>query len=530
MKGKEPGKPKVALILAGLMASLLLAALDSTIVGTALKTIVNELDGMKFYAWPFTIYMLCSTVAIPISGGLADIMGRKPVLLAGIGAFLLGSALCGASQTMMQLILFRGLQGIGGGVVVSGVFTVVADLFPPEKRGTYTGIVTSMYGLASIIGPLAGGCLTDSLSWRWIFYVNIPVGVAAAFLLICAMPNFRAEGKAKPVDWLGTLALSLALVPMLLAFSWAGRDYAWSSPLIVGMFAFSLLMVAAFLLVESKVTNPMVPLSLFRGRTIPAAFAVAFLTNAVMFAAIMFLPYFVQGVIGSTATTSGAVTAPMMLGLLVMSNITGFLVSRSGRSKPFVFTAFALMALGAWLLSTMNMDTLYSTAVLFMVVLGFGVGASMPVANISAQNAAPREQIGSVTSVVQFFRNIGATVASAVYGTILANSMASGFQKLDMSHIPENVQGLLRNPQIITDAQAVAQIRANVPTEYAGYFNGVLGQAKGVLSNAIHDVFVFCIFVAAAGVLAAFLLKNTAAQPRGKTMAALEPVGTEAAK
>lgn len=508
MKGKEPDKRRVALILAGLMASLLLAALDSTIVGTAMKTIVNELNGMQYYAWPFTIYMLCSTVAIPISGGLADILGRKPVFLAGIGAFLLGSALCGTSHSMAQLICYRGVQGVGGGVVVSGVFTVVADLFPPEKRARYTGIVTSMYGLASVIGPLAGGFLTDSLSWRWIFYVNVPIGVAALAIVIFAMPNFKAEGRLRPVDYAGTLTLALALAPMLLAFSWAGKDYPWLSAQIIGLFAFSLLMLAAFLLVERKAPNPMVPLSCFGSRTVSASFLIAFLTNAVMFAAIMFLPYFVQGVIGSTATTSGEVTAPMMFGLLVASNVTGFLVSRSSRSKAFVFAAFALMIAGAWLLSTMTVSTTYTEAVVFMVVLGFGIGVSMPIANISAQNAAPREQIGSVTSVVQFFRNIGATIGSAVYGTILANSMASGFQKLDMSHIPNAVQSLLKNPQVITDAQAVSQIRANVPAAYADYFNNVLNQARGVLAGSVHDVFVFCIFVAAAGVVAAVLFRD----------------------
>ncbi len=227
LKAKTLSKNQTALILAGLMASLLLSALDSTIVGTAMKKIVNDLQGMEYYAWPFTIYMLCSTVITPISGGLADVFGRKPVFVTGIMVFLLGSALSGTSQNMMQLIIFRGIQGIGGGVLITSVFTVVADLFPPNKRGKYMGIITSMYGLASIIGPLLGGLITDNLGWRWIFYINVPIGILAVSIIAVVMPNFKAEGQRKPIDYPGTIAIILALVPMLLAFAWAGNTYSW---------------------------------------------------------------------------------------------------------------------------------------------------------------------------------------------------------------------------------------------------------------------------------------------------------------
>ncbi len=513
MGNKQFNKTKIVLIMLGLMASLLMSALDSTIVGTAMKKIVDDLKDIQSYAWPFTIYMLCSTIAIPVFGGLSDIFGRKHIFLSGIVIFLAGSVLSGTSQSMLQLIIYRGLQGIGGGIVVSSVFTIVADLFDAKKRGKYMGIVTSMFGLASVVGPLIGGFLTDNLSWRWIFYINIPIGIAAVILIFINMPNFKTAGVRKSIDIKGIISLTLALIPMLLAFSWAGKDYAWSSVEIIGMLVFSVLMLIVFVFIESKSKNPIIPLVLFKDRAINISMLVAFLTNALMFAAIMFLPYFVQGVLGSSASTSGAITTPMMLALLLTSNITGIMVSKKSKSKGFIILAFVLMSLGTWLLSSMGVTTPYYKVIVFMVILGFGIGITMPIANIAAQNAAPREQLASVTSVVQFFRNIGGTIGSAIFGTIMTTSMNLGLSKIDLSHVPENVQPLLRNPQIITDTQAMSQIKAHVPNEYMDYFNGIFNKLKTILSDSIHDVFFFCIFIAVAGIIIAFLFKEAGKRP-----------------
>ncbi len=508
MENKQLNKTKIVLIMLGLMASLLMSALDSTIVSTAMKKIVDDLKGIQSYAWPFTIYMLCSTIAIPVFGGLSDIFGRKYIFLSGIVTFLAGSALCGTSQNMLQLIIYRGLQGIGGGIIVSSVFTIVADLFEAKKRGKYMGIVTSVFGLASVVGPLIGGFLTDNLGWRWIFYINVPIGIAAIILIFVNMPNFKVAGVRKSIDIKGIVSLTLALIPMLLAFSWAGKDYAWSSAEIISLLAFSVLMLMAFVLIELKAVNPIIPLVLFKNRTINISVLIAFLSNALMFAAIMFLPYFVQGVLGSSASASGAITTPMMLALLLTSNVTGILVSKKSKSKGFIILAFVLMSLGTWLLSTMAVATPYYKVIVFMVILGLGIGITMPIANIAAQNAAPREQLASVTSVVQFFRNIGGTIGSAIYGTIMATSMNSGLSKLDLSRVPDNVRVLLKNPQIITDTQAMSQIKAHVPNEYMDYFNGIFNKLKIILSDSIHDVFFFCIFVAAAGIIISFLFKE----------------------
>ena len=497
----KQSKSKVMLILIGIMASLLLSSMDSTVVSTSMKKIIESIGGMSKYAWPFTTYVLCSTLAVVICGGLADIYGHKPLIVSGILIFLTGSALCGMSQNIMQLIIFRGIQGIGGGVIVACVFTIVADLFEPAQRGKYTGIVTSMYGLSSIVGPLAGGFVTDHFGWRWVFYMNIPLGLIALVLLLYAMPDFHSSTQKKEVDYAGILVITLTLVPMLLSLSMGGNDFAWISLPCIGMFVFSAIMLLVFIIVERKAANPILPLEFFKDRAISGSFLMAFFSQVLMFGAIMYLPYFMQGIIGATAMTSGLVTVPMMLGLLVASNIIGIIVSRYGKARFFSALAFVVMALGAYLLSTMNLGTTNLQAVFFMIILGFGIGMSMPIANVNAQNAAPRQQIGTVTSGVMFFRNMGGTVGSAILGAIMSNSLSRGFLSLDMQYLPDKVQGLLKNPQIISNADTIMGIRNQVPAQYVDYFDKIYLQAKQVLVISIHDAFLFTVIVAFIGLI-----------------------------
>lgn len=508
---------KTLLILIGIMASLLLSSMDSTVVSTSMKKIIESIGGMNKYSWPFTMYILCSTLAVAVCGGLADIYGHKSLIISGIAIFLAGSMLCGLSQNIMQLIAFRGIQGIGGGIIVSCVFIIVADLFKPEERGKYTGIVTSAYGISSIVGPLAGGFVTDHLGWRWVFYMNIPLGLIALALLVYAMPSFLTNSIKKSVDFAGILFILLTLVPMLLALSMGGNSFAWNSMPCIGMFIFSAVMLIVFILIEKKASNPILPLEFFRSRAITGSFMIAFFSQILMFSAIMYLPYFIQGVIGSTATTSGLVTVPMMLGLLVASNIIGNLVSKFGKARFFSALAFIVMALGAYLLSTMQLNTTNSQAVFFMIILGFGVGMSMPIANVNAQNAAPRHQIGSVTSAVMFFRNMGGTVGSAILGAIMTNSLNSGFNNLNMKYLPKAVKGLLTNPQIISNANTIKGIRAHVPNMYMGYFDKIYLQAKDVLVSSIHDVFLFSACVAGIGILCTLILKDALAKQADNT-------------
>ncbi|SHI20640.1 drug resistance transporter, EmrB/QacA subfamily [Sporobacter termitidis DSM 10068] len=509
MKTENIHGTRLVLIIVSLMASLLLAALDSTIVGTAMKTIINELHGMEHYAWPFTIYMLCSTVVIPISGGLADIFGRKPIFLIGIFTFLVGSVFCGLSQSMLWLILFRGVQGLGGGILTTSVFTVVADLFPPQQRGKYMGIVTSVFGLSSIIGPLIGGLITDYMSWRWIFYINIPIGVAALVLIVLFMPNFKAQNESSKVDYPGALFIVLTLVPMLLAFSFAGTTYAWGSVQIIGMFALSAVMLVLFVVVESRSENPIIPMTFFKDRAIWVTLLVAFLSNAVMYAAIMYIPYFVQGILGTSATTSGAVTVPMTIALMVTSNFIGILATnKSNLFRFFTVLAFAASAAGLLLLSRMTVATTYMTVIINMVILGGGIGLTMPIANINVQNAAPIEQLAAATGATQFFRTIGSTIGSAIFGTIMTSSIARGFMSLDLTGVPAGIQSALKDPQMITNKEALGQLVSQTPPEQAGAVGAAVDGAKNVLLGGIHDVFLFCTIVAVAGIVLSVFFKS----------------------
>lgn len=500
---------RLVLILAALMASLLLSALDSTIVSTAMKTIVNELQGIEHYAWPFTIYMLTSTVIIPISGGLADIFGRKPVFLIGIFTFLAGSVLCGAAHSMTWLILSRGFQGIGGGIISTSVFTVVADLFPPQLRGKYMGIVTSVFGLSSIIGPLIGGLITDYLSWRWIFYVNIPVGAIAVILILLFMPNFKVAGHRSKIDVPGTAVIILALVPMLLAFSFAGSMYSWGSPQIIGMLIFSAAMLVVFVRVETKAENPIIPMSFFKDRSIWVTLLVSFISSAVMYAAIIYIPYFIQGILGTSATTSGAVTIPMTIALMITANIVGVCVTKSSKPfRPLMIAAFVLGGVACILLSTLSATSSYLSVIIYMIIMGAGLGVTMPIANSNVQNAAPIEQLSSATGTTQFFRSIGSTIGSAIFGTVMTSTMAGGFASLNLSGVPEGIRAMLVNPQVITDKEALGAIIAQAPQDALEAVNTAVTGAKGVLLSGISHVFLFAAAIAVVGIVLSFFFKG----------------------
>lgn len=394
-------------------------------------------------------------------------------------------------------------------MIVSCVFIIVADLFPPQKRGKYTGIVTSMYGLSSIVGPLAGGFVTDHFGWRYVFYMNIPIGLLAFALLFFTMPSFLPFKEKKSADYLGILLTILTLVPFLLLLSMGGENFAWISISSLIMLLVSVVMFAFFLIWEKKVENPMIPLSFFKDRAITISFLIAFFSQILMFAAIMYLPYFVQGIIGSTATVSGLVTVPMMLGLLVASNLSGNLVSKIGRAKWFALGAFFIMGIGAYLLSGMNLTTTNAQVVVFMIVIGFGVGMSMPIANVNAQNAAERQQIGAVTSSVMFFRNMGGTVGSAIMGAIMSASLKKGFLTIHAKYLPQNVRTLLTNPQIISNADTIKKIRSHVPTAYISYFDTTYQKSKEVLALSIQHVFFFGIAVAFVGLMFSMFLRES---------------------
>src|SRR6202165_3961190 len=345
------------LTVGGLMMGLLLAALDQTIVGTAMPRIVAELHGFEHHAWVPTAYLLTSTAVVPISGKLSDLYGRKMFLIGSSGMFVLTSALCGLSQDMTQLIIFRGLQGLAGGVLTSTVFTVISQIFPPAERGRIQGVFSGIFGLASIVGPLLGGYLTDNLSWRWVFYVNLPVGLIAIAVLWFSFPNVRPVIRERRIDFLGAATLVAGVVPLLLALSWGGNDYPWTSPVIVGLFTIATIMLIIFILVERRAPEPIIPLSLFTNSVVTTSVLALTLMAVRMFGTILFIPLFIQGVIGTNATQSGTVLMPMMIVNIVSSIVGGQVISKTGRYKPVGLFGLSVMTIGLFLLRVMGPDT-----------------------------------------------------------------------------------------------------------------------------------------------------------------------------
>jgi EmrB/QacA subfamily drug resistance transporter len=508
MEANDLKKSRVMLIMSGVMLGVLMSALDSTIVGTAMPKIINDLHGMEHYAWPFTAYMLLSTLAIPVFGKLADIFGRKIVYLIGIFTFLAASMLCGLSQNMIQLIVFRGLQGIGGGILISNAFAIVGEIFPPRERGKYVGIVASMFGVANLLGPSVGGFITDALNWRWVFYVNLPIALIAVGIVALALPGAIEHHEKRSIDFPGIAALVGAFGPMLLAFSWAGRDYAWLSPQILGLLAFSLAMLTLFLYIESKVKEPILPLFLFRNPTFNVSIAASFLANAAMFGGVIFIPLYVQGVTGLKPSASGLIVTPMMLTFTIFSIAAGQIVSRTGRYKAIALSGFGLATIAMALLSTLTASTPHWQLILYMIALGGGLGVNTPIFQVTIQSAFPAKMIGISTSAGQFFRNIGGTVGSAVFGSILLSTMASRIAKIDWGGTPAAFAGRLKDPKLLSNPAALAAVRDHIPAVAMPYFDHLLIQVRNILGHSLHMVFLAGIVVAAIAFLVTLLLKE----------------------
>jgi EmrB/QacA subfamily drug resistance transporter len=409
-----------AIVMGSVMLGLFVSAMDQTVVSTATPRVVAELGGLSKYSWLFTSYMLTSTTLVPVVGKLGDMYGRKPLFMGGIALFMLASVLSGAAQTIDQLIVFRGIQGIGAGLIMANSFTIIGDLFTPAERGKYQGLFSAVFGLASILGPFIGGYLTDNLSWRWVFYVNIPIGLAALPALWFGLPFHRAAGVRRKLDLAGTITLIAATVPLLLACVWVGeRRYALTSPATSGMVGFSVAMIALFIRVELRAAEPIVPMSLFRNRVFSIGTLIIFMTGVAMFGVISFVPLFVQGSLGKSATRSGSVTMPMMIAMVIASIIGGQLVSRTGRYKWQAVVGMVLVALGVFLLARMTVETSVLQVSLNIILVGLGMGMSMPVLGVAMQNAVPYRLLGVSTAASQFFRQMGGTLGVAILGAAM---------------------------------------------------------------------------------------------------------------
>jgi EmrB/QacA subfamily drug resistance transporter len=409
---------RVLTIYAGLMLTLLLAALDQTIVATALPRIVSDLGGITQYSWVFTAYMLTSTVAVPVYGRLGDVHGRRPLMLIAVSVFLLGSALCGAAQNMTELVLFRGIQGLGAGGLFPLSLAVIGSIVPPRDRGRWQGLIGSVFAAASIIGPAVGGFIVDNTSWRWIFLVNLPVGAVALAVIVATMPK-RTVRTEHEIDWLGAGFLAAGTASLLIGFVWAGRDYAWSSGHVIGALVASVLVLSVFGLIERRAREPILPFDVLRNPIVGGSIACMALIGMAMFGTISYVPLFVQGVIGTSATSSGVVLTPLMLGAVITSFVTGQLVSRTGRYRWNVVLGPPVLALGMFLLWRMNVETTNAEAARDMVIAGIGIGSMMQVFVLSVQNAVQRSRIGAATALTQFSRQMGATIGVSVMGVIV---------------------------------------------------------------------------------------------------------------
>lgn len=508
---------QVLITLAGVMLAMFLGSLDQTIVGTAMPRIIADLGGFTHYTWVTTAYIITSAIAIPITGKLTDMYGRKWFYICGIVIFIAGSLLSGFSQTMMQIIIFRGFQGIGAGIMMANAFTVIGDLFPPSERGKYQGFISGVFGISSIIGPMLGGYITDSLSWHWVFFINIPLGVIIIVLFIFFFPHIRPDHLKHRIDFAGVVALILAVVPAMLALSWGGVDYPWVSAPIIGMLIFSAVMGIIFIVIEKRAEEPIIPLWLFKNRIVSLSLLIIFMTGIGMFGTIIFIPLFFQGVLGVSATTSGSFLIPMMLGMVMGGLISGQLLSRAGghyRLQGIV--GLAIMALGMVLLSRMTAETSYATAIMNIVLMGFGLGITMPLYTIAVQNAVPYKVLGVATSSTAFFRSIGGTLGLAVFGSVMNNRFASEFINnlpLAVKAIipPERLTILAHNPQALVSVDAQVQLKIlfdSLGVQGATFFEQILSTLRQALSSGLSEVFLIGFGVVVIAFIVNFFLEE----------------------
>ncbi len=510
--------------MAGVMIAMLLSALDQTIVGVAMPRIITDLGGFSQYTWATSIYMITSAITVPIVGKLSDTYGRKIFYIIGISIFAAFSLACGLSHNMTELIVFRGIQGIGGGIMMTNAFTVIADIFPPDKRGKYQGLLSSVWSFASVIGPTTGGFLTDSISWHWVFFINIPISAIAIFIFVKYFPSFQMDNRKHVVDYTGVVALIFMVMPVMLALSFGGVDYAWDSPQIISLFSFSGVMLIVFLLIERRAKEPIIPLSLFKNRVVSIANLASFLMGIGMFGSFIFIPLFLQGVLGASATASGNMQIPQSIAVMITSIIAGQIIS--GKMRPYRLLgviSMLLICLGMFLLSRLSIDSAYWQVILYIIIMGFGMGLSMPVFTLVIQNSVPYTELGVATSSNNFFRSFGGAIGMSVLGAIMNNHFLSAF----VSQIPDTVKNAIpmdqlmaiaQNPQslVSSDAQTKLQSLLTQPGMDPTIFDSVMQSLRTALSSAITRAFFIGFIVLLAGLVAAFFLKPKAGSSIGR--------------
>ncbi len=497
------------LVTIGILLGVLLVAVDTTIVATALPRIAAELNGLDLYAWVLTAYLVTLTTLLPIAGKLGDLFGRKPFLLAGMIGFVVASGLCGQARGMPELIAFRAFQGIFAGILFTTIFAVVADLYSPDVRAKLQGLLFAVFGLGSIIGPAAGGYLTDTLSWRWAFYVNLPVGIPAALLVGLGMPRLGTRGSWRDIDIAGALSLVLGLVPLLIALSLT-RDHAWTSGEVLGLLGLSAVVLVGFVLIERRAAQPVLPFDLLRNPTFAVAVAASFLLAIGFTTAILFAPLVLQGVVGVSAANSGELLTPMMLGLVAGGVLSGQLITRIPYYR-FVGTAgIAVAAAGLWLLAQLRAETNEATVVRDIVIVGLGIGLVFPLYLNSVQNALPHAIVGVATSQFMFWRFLAQSATAAVFGSLLAERLPQHVRaEIAALALPPRANELAQSAagaETLFDPQRVAALRAS--PELAPAFDQVVHAVREGLAGTVDELFLYGAAFVAVGIIFSLFLRE----------------------
>lgn len=511
------------LVMVAVLSGMFLAALDQSIIGTALPKIVADFNGLNELSWVVTAYLLTSTITVPISGTLSDIFGRRRLLIVAILVFVGGSMLTGLSWNMGSLIAFRAIQGVGGGMLFASAFSVIGDLFSPAERAKWQGVFGAVFGLSSLIGPLLGGFLTDNFSWRWCFYINVPVGIVALSLILRFLPTIIAKNAEKRIDYGGAGLLSVGLASLLLGFTWGGTEFPWGSWQVIGLFALSVIVLSWFVAYERRQHDPIIPMDIFKNGIFRVSVSILFLIGMAMFGAIVYIPLYAQTVQGASATNSGIILLPMVIALTVTSLIGGQIISRLGKYKVMAVAGAFIITGSLFWFSTLSASSSHLDLILRMIPLGVGVGIAMPLFNLVVQNAFPQNRLGVVSSSTQLFRGIGSTVGVAVMGTYLNHQIASKLSGLAESDFARSMAQaghglgtldantlqhvLSKDGQMAIEA-SIRNLPAAAQPGTTKAFHEFVAQAQIGMSQSITRVFFLAGVVLIASCVLVFFLKE----------------------
>ena len=499
-------------ILGAILLALFLFALDQTVVGTALPRIVTDLDGNDLYTWSVTIYLLTATISGPIYGKLSDLYGRRPIIIFAVSLFLIASVLAGLSQQMWQFILFRGLQGLGGGAIFPVALAVVADLYTPAERGKYLGLFGAVFGLSSLVGPAIGGLITDSVGWHWIFFVNVPIGVVSLVIIWRLLPAIRRPDAGQHIDYLGAAVFAAAIALFLIGLT-NRQTGEWTDPAVGGLIAAGLAIGVVFLAIESRAPDPIVPLSLFRNRSFSISVAAMFLAAFGFFGAVLFLPRWFQTVAGASATESGYNILPLLGGLIVSATLSGQIVARTGRYKVLILGSLLLLAAGLYLMTNLRADTERPVLWFWMLVTGIGIGPSFAVFTLVVQNSVAPERIGVASSSLTFFQQIGGTVGLTFAGVVLANTMTEQLPtSLVAAGVPQQFVDQFQAGGQQIDLTGTGDLGQRILASVPDAFRPIVEPLIPAIVTGIHDAFsiaiasTFWVGIAGALLAAAFVV------------------------